>query len=125
MKTKPGEIWVAATSLKIGNVRGGVGAPPLLLSPETRGVRDRGDFSWEYLKKKKLFLNLVGVGCGRDVDEALESFPFVRNVSLLGLLAAEEKAGAEILGILLAGAGEGEKGGYLGRLILEGSLQKT
>ena len=65
----------------------------------------------------------MGVGwCGRDVDEALESFPFVRNVSLLGLLAAEEKAGAEILGILLAGAGagegEGERSwrGELGRL---------
>ena len=55
----------------------------------------------------------MGVGCGRDVDEALESFPFARDVSLLGLLAVEEKAGAEILGILEmvkggAGAGEGE-----------------
>ena len=49
----------------------------------------------------------MGVGCGRDVDEALESFPFVLNVSLLR--AVEEKAGAEILGILLAGAGEGER----------------
>ena len=61
----------------------------------------------------KIFSNLVGVGCGRDVDEALESFPFARDVSLLGLLAVEEKAGAEILGILEmvkggAGAGEGE-----------------
>ena len=58
----------------------------------------------------------MGVGCGRDVDEALESFPFARDVSLLGLLAVEEKAaGAEILGILEtvklggAGAGEGER----------------
>ena len=58
----------------------------------------------------------MGVGCGRDVDEALESFPFVLNVSLLR--AVEEKAGAEILGILLAGAGEGERSwlGELGRL---------
>ena len=61
----------------------------------------------------------MGVGwCGRDVDEARESFPFVRNVSLLGLRAL----GAEILGILLAGAGagagEGERiwRGELGRL---------
>ena len=61
----------------------------------------------------------MGVGwCGRDVDEARESFPFVRNVSLLGL----RDVGAEILGILLAGAGagagEGERiwRGELGRL---------
>ena len=58
----------------------------------------------------------MGVGCGRDVDEALESFSFARDVSLLGLLAVEEKAaGADILGILEtvklggAGAGEGER----------------
>ena len=56
------------------------------------------------------------MGCGRDVDEVLESFPFARDVSLLGLLAVEEKAaGADILGILEmvklggAGAGEGER----------------
>ena len=65
--------------------------------------------------KKKFLSDLVGVGCGRDVDDALESFPFARDVSLLGLLAVEEKAGAEILGILetvkLGGAGEGEGDG--------------
>ena len=59
----------------------------------------------------------MGVGwCGRDVDEARESFPFVRDVSLLGLRAV----GAENLGILLGGAGEGEGEriwrGELGRL---------
>ena len=50
------------------------------------------------------------------MDEARESFPFVRDVSLLGLRAV----GAENLGILLGGAGEGEGEriwrGELGRL---------
>ena len=57
----------------------------------------------------------MGVGCGRDVEDALESFPFARDVSLPGLLAVQEKAGAEILGILeavkLGGAGAGEGDG--------------
>ena len=45
-------------------------------------------------------LDLLGVSCGRDIDEALGIFPFTRDVSL-GLLAVEEEeAGADILGIL-------------------------
>ena len=44
--------------------------------------------------------DLLGVSCGRDIDEALRIFPFTRDVSL-GLLAVEEEeAGADILGIL-------------------------
>ena len=50
---------------------------------------------------KRVFpLDLLGVSCGRDIDEALGIFPFTRDVSL-GLLAVEEEeAGADILGIL-------------------------
>ena len=45
-------------------------------------------------------LDLLGVSCGRDIDEALGIFPFTRDVSL-GLLAVEEEeADADILGIL-------------------------